>query len=107
MNNYVCRGIIKWAPFDGLAGFNDLYNELKYRLNKQNQPLLSDEQLHYMDLNLKEAFYNHKEVSISYFRNGYINNLYGEVTKIDPMKMRIFLDGVPLNIKQIVNLEII
>lgn len=107
MNNYVCRGIIKWAPFDGLAGFNDLYNELKYRLNKQNQPLLSDEQLHYMDHNLKDAFYNKKAVTISYFRNGYINNLYGEITKIDPMKMRIFLDGVPLNINQITNLDII
>ena len=35
MNNYVDRGIIKWAPFDGLAGFNDLYNDLKYRLGKK------------------------------------------------------------------------
>ena len=30
-NTYVDRGIIKWAPFDGLAGFNDLYKQLKYR----------------------------------------------------------------------------
>lgn len=107
MSNYICRGIIKWAPFDGLAGFNDLYNELKYRLNKQNEPLLSEEQLYYMDFNLKEALYEKKEVCLSYYKNGYINNLYGKITKIDPLQLRIYLDGIPLNIKQITNLEII
>ncbi|WP_168712074.1 hypothetical protein [Acholeplasma laidlawii] len=38
MRPYTDRGIIKYSPFDGLAGFVDMMQELRYRLNKnQNQ----------------------------------------------------------------------
>lgn len=107
MSNYVDRGIIKWAPFDGLAGFNDLYNDLKYRLGKRNKPLLSDEQLHYMDLTLREAINDNLAVHITYFKKGYLNELYGHITKIDPIKKAIYLDGLPLKINIITDLEII
>ncbi len=107
MSNYVDRGIIKWAPFDGLAGFNDLYNELKYRLGKKDKPLLSDEQLYYMDITLKEAINNNSEVLISYYKNGYSNTFYGYITKLDDLKKLIYLDGIPFKIDQIISLELV
>lgn len=107
MSNYQDRGIIKWAPFDGLSTFNDLYNQLKYRLNKKDKPILSEEQLHYMNLTLQEAIINQNEITIAYFKDGYVNNLYGHITKLDPIKKAIYLDGVSLKIDSIVNLELI
>ncbi|MGI6782552.1 MAG: YolD-like family protein [Acholeplasmataceae bacterium] len=107
MSNYVDRGIIKWAPFDGLAGFNDLYLTLKYNLNKKDKPTLSEEQLYYMDLKIKEAIYENRHITVVYFNNGYTNNLYGLVTKIDSLKRIIYLDNIPLKIDNIIDLDII
>ncbi|NLL68793.1 MAG: YolD-like family protein [Acholeplasmataceae bacterium] len=107
MNNYVDRGIIKWAPFDGLAGFNDLYNDLKYQLGKKDKPLLSEEQLYYMDITLKEAVINNSEVMITYYKNGYLSTLFGYITKLDDLKRLIYLDAIPFKIDQIVSIELI
>lgn len=107
MSEYVDRGIIKWVPFDGLAGFNDLYLTLKYNLNKKDKPILSEEQLYYMDIKIKEAIYENRPISVIYFSNGYTNNLYGLVNKIDPLKRTIYLDNVPLKIDNIMDLDII
>lgn len=107
MSNYVDRGIIKWAPFDGLAGFNDLYNDLKHRLNKKDKPLLSDEQLYYMDITLKEAIVSNNEVTLTYYKNGYSTTLFGYITKLDDFKRVIYLDGVPFKIDQIISIELL
>lgn len=107
MSNYIDRGIIKWAPFDGLAGFNDLYQNLKYQLNKKAKPILSEEQLYYMDITLKEAINNHSELIITYYSNGYTNNIFGHITKVDPLKKLVFINGNPLNILDIVEIDLI
>ncbi|MGI6787272.1 MAG: YolD-like family protein [Acholeplasmataceae bacterium] len=107
MSDYVDRGIIKWAPFDGLAGFNDLYLTLKYNLNKKDKPILSDEQLHYMDLTIKEAIYQNRQIIVIYFKNGYTNNLYGLITKIDHLNKLIYLDNIPLEVGNIIGIDLI
>lgn len=99
-NTYVDRGIIKWAPFDGLAGFNDLYKELKYRLGKKEKPVLSEDQLYEMDINLQKAYHENSSIYLSYFQDGYIKQIYGKVTKIDHIYKFIYIDYIkyPLSI---------
>ena len=55
MSKYVDRGIIKWSPFDGLAGFNDLFTELRNRLTKMDKPTLLEDRLEELDRKLKAA----------------------------------------------------
>ncbi|MFA6801519.1 MAG: YolD-like family protein [Acholeplasmataceae bacterium] len=106
-NTYIDRGIIKWAPFDGLAGFNDLYKELTYRLGKKDQPILSEDQLYEMDLTLQKAFHENRNVYLSYYQDGYIKQSYGRLTKIDDIYKCIYIDYTkyPLSIITDLSLE--
>ncbi|MGE4320153.1 MAG: YolD-like family protein [Acholeplasmataceae bacterium] len=105
-NTYVDRGIIKWAPFDGLAGFNDLYKQLKYRLGKKDRPLLSEDQLYEMDINLQKALHEHLDVYLSYYQDGYIKASFGKVTKIDAINKIIYIDGLKYPLSMIVDLSL-
>lgn len=107
MNNqiYVDRGIIKWAPFDGLAGFNHLYKTLKYRLGKQEKPILSEDQLYEMDLHLKQAVHEKCPVYITYFQDGYIKQLYGQVTKLDMINKIIYINHMKYPLSMIIDLS--
>ncbi len=102
---YVDRGIIKWAPFDGLAGFNDLYKELKYRLGKKEKPVLSEDQLYEMDMTLQRAFHERLKVYLSYFQDGYIKQTYGNITRIDPINKLIYIDYVKYPLSLIMDLS--
>ena len=106
MGNYVDRGIMKWSPFDGLAGFNDLYKELKYRLGKQAMPLLSDDQLSEMDYTIQVAINEQRPVHLAYYEAGYFKQAYGEITHLDEIKKAIVIDGLWYRISQIVDLQL-
>ncbi|VEU80525.1 YolD-like family protein [Haploplasma axanthum] len=104
MNKYKDRGIIKWSPFDSLAGFNDLYTELKYKLGKMDKPILSEDQLNEMDINLNKAISNNCEISVTYYQDGYRKNIFGYISKIDYLNMCIYIERNKLEINSIVDL---
>lgn len=106
MGNYIDRGIMKWSPFDGLAGFNDLYKELKYRLGKQAMPLLSDDQLAAMDYAIQTAIAEQRPVYLAYYQDGYFKQAYGEISHLDEIKKAIVIDGLWYRISQIVDLRV-
>jgi len=103
---YVDRGIIKWAPFDGLAGFNNLYKELKYRLNKREKPILSEDQLYEMNIHLTKAINQKSPIYLSYYQDGYIKQLYGKVTKIDVIHKIIYINCMHYPLSVIVDLSL-
>ncbi len=105
-NTYQDRGIIKWAPFDGLAGFNDLYRELKYRLGKKGKPILSEDQLYEMDINLQKAFHEKLHIYLFYFQDGYTKQTYGKITKIDPINKIIYINHIKYPLSIIIDLEL-
>ncbi len=106
MGNYMDRGIIKWSPFDGLAGFNDLYKELKYRLGKQAMPLLSDDQLYEMDITIQQAIGERRPVYVAYYEDGYFKQAYGEITHVDDINRAIVVDGLRYKIERIVDITL-
>ncbi len=105
-NTYVDRGIIKWAPFDGLAGFNDLYKQLKYRLGKKEKPVLSEDQLSEMDRNLQQALHEQCPIYMTYFQDGYTKQLYGKVTKVDILHKIIYINHMKYPLSMIIDLSI-
>jgi len=93
-NSYVDRGIIKWAPFDALVGYNQMIRELKLSLGKKDIPLLSDDQLEELNRNLHIAYNNQLEISIHYYQLGYIKETYGKIKKIDWIHQFIVLSNL-------------
>lgn len=91
MHNYVDRGIIKWAPFDALVGYQGLLSELRYKLGKRDKPLLSDDQ--YEELNRKLNFvYHHQiEIIVEYYHDGYTKTSYGKIKHLDFVHKQIIL----------------
>lgn len=107
MNKYVDRGIIKWSPFDGLAGFVDMMEELRYKLGKKPRPELSDDLLAEMDFALQEALKFSKAIAVSYYRDGYLEADFGCVNKLDLNERFIWIDGRKFNLDDIVNITVI
>lgn len=92
MSKYVDRGIIKWSPFDGLAGFNDMFTELRNRLTRMDKPILLDDRLEELDLALQNASENNQQVLIEYYYDGHVRYTEGTILKIDRIHHRILMD---------------
>ncbi|MBN2877031.1 MAG: YolD-like family protein [Bacilli bacterium] len=83
LNTYQDRGIIKWAAFDALNGFNSMLKEMRYRLGQIEKPTLSEDELEILDRNLKTAFTEHTEMAVTYFEDGYSKTTFGRIKKLD------------------------
>lgn len=88
---YKDRGIMKWAPFDALSGFNERIKDLKYKLGKKDKPDLLEDKLESLDRTIKEALKDDLELIITYFKDGYFITTYGFIKKIDLYKRTIYL----------------
>ena len=91
MSKYVDRGIIKWSPFDGLAGFNDLFTELRNRLTKMDKPTLLEDRLEELDQKLKAALEHNAYTLFEYFNDGHIRYVEGYILKIDTIHHLVWL----------------
>jgi hypothetical protein len=83
MHKYVDRGIIKWAPFDALVGYQTILSELRYKLGKKDHPQLSDDQYEELNRKLNFVFHHKIDVTIEYFSDGYVKSSYGTIKKLD------------------------
>lgn len=80
---YQDRGIIKWAAFDALEGFNPMLKDMRHRLGKTEKPILSDDDFETMNRALQEAILTQAEVEITYFEAGYSKTTFGHIKKLD------------------------
>lgn len=104
---YKDRGIIKWAPFDALVGFNSYLSEMIYEKEKISKPVLLEDKLEELDFILSEAFKNKLELQIEYFENGYIKTMYDHIKKIDYTFKEIKLNSnIIISIYNIIDLII-
>lgn len=88
---YKDRGIIKWAPFDALIGFNSLVNEMLYKKYQKEKPFLSEDKLEELDRTIKIAITNENEIQISYYEDGYIKTVTDKIKKVDLHKRLLYL----------------
>lgn len=106
--DYKDRGIIKWAPFDALVGFNQMISDLKNRLGRKDKPILQEDQLFEMDCIIKEAITNKKELQIDYYHEGYIKSIYGFIKKVDLYNRQLILEyQIIISLEDIVNLSVL
>ena len=105
---YKDRGIIKWAPFDGLAGFNNLYEELKKSLEKLNKIELEENKLEEFDVTLKQALKKSLSILITYHFEDKNHQVEGFVRKVCLIDKKIVLEPFKvINLKDIIDLKIL
>lgn len=86
------RGIIKWAPFNSVTPSKELISRLDKEKQKINKPVLSEEQLEYLQKELFEAYNNELEPTIKYYKNGIIFNEKSKIKVLDLCHNRIILN---------------
>jgi len=91
LNVYHDRGIIKWAAFDALNGFNSMLKEMLRRLGKVDKPILSDDDFEILNRQLQEALLDNLEIEITYYENGYSKTSFGKIKKLDYNNKMIIL----------------
>ncbi len=91
LNVYQDRGIIKWAAFDALNGFNPMLKEMKHRLGMTQKPILSDDDFESLNRALGRALTENLNVSITYFEAGYSKTTFGKIKKLDYNEKRLIL----------------
>lgn len=88
---YVDRGIMKWAPYDALVGYQPMLSEMRYRLGKKDKPVLSDDALEELNRQLQEAIMTKQEIELRYYHDGYVRFTFGTVKRIDYVKKQVIL----------------
>jgi len=91
--SYIDRGIIKWQPFDGLAGFSEILARIKYNQGKIPKPVLLDDKIDEINRALEDAVLNHKQIQIKYYEDGYVYPYEGYIGKIDVINQFIVLSN--------------
>lgn len=89
--SYIDRGIIKWQPFDGLAGFSEILARIKYNQGKIPKPVLLDDKIDEINHALEDALSNNKPIQIKHYEDGYIYPYEGYIAKVDVIKQLIVL----------------
>ncbi len=96
------RGIIKWRPFDSVYSSKSIIKEIMSEKNKVDFPILSEDQLNYIEEQIIFAYNSKLIIKLQYYFNGYIFNITGTIDKIDKNNKKIFIKNTPLYIKQII-----
>lgn len=106
-STYVDRGIIKWAPFDALVGYHGVLGDMKYRMGKKDQPILSDDQYQELNQKLRMASNFGLDLTIHYYIDGYIKTTFGVIKRIDWVHKTLLLTSFEkINAYQIVEIEL-
>lgn len=96
------RGIVKWLPFNSLVSNKEvLYKVLKDK-ERQTRPILSDDEISYIEKSIINAYYTKDTIKITYYKNGYLYEEEGNVKKIDSPNKLIYFNNLKLLFNQII-----
>lgn len=77
------RGYIKWAPFNSLFNDKKIKNEVDYKKDKITKPILSNDQIEYLNEKIFDAYTNHYKVNLYIYKNESIVKLTGFINNIN------------------------
>lgn len=87
------RGIVKWAPFNSVINGNQLLDEINYERNRISKPILSEEQIADLEENIIIAYSERSIINLYFYKNGCINIINGQITKLDPANKIITINN--------------
>lgn len=106
MGNYIDRGLMKWAPFDALAGHSELIAKLKMDKLKKEKPTVDEDRLADMNIILLKAYKNKEEIKLTYFKDGAFLETYGYIDELDFLEKSIKINtGETFSVTNVINIE--
>ena len=98
------RGMVKWAPFATLPEQFEAVQQHIIDQNKIDRPILSDDQLNELNIQLHHALHANIPVDIEYYKNGWLEYITLEIKNIDILHMN--LEGYPLATSNTIKLSL-
>lgn len=98
--NKIDRGIIKWRPFESLIPSKQILQNLLLEKKKITKPILSEEEIMNLESQIIEAYYNKEKIQITFYKNGLLKNIKGQIIKIDQVYKLVYLNN---NLKLLFN----
>ena len=96
------RGIIKWQPFDSCYTSTKILNDIYKKKNREQFPILSEDQLNFLEEKIKEAFYLKEIINLNYYYNGKIFSISGIINSVNFQDKKIYLNNKFIYLKQII-----
>ncbi|HLR18666.1 MAG TPA: YolD-like family protein [Staphylococcus sp.] len=98
------RGMVKWAPFATLPEQFETIQQYLIDQNKIDRPILSDDQLNELNLQLHQALHTNSYIHIEYYQTGWLETVVIKIKNIDMTQMS--LKGYPFNKQETVQLSL-
>ena len=100
------RGFIKWQPFESLITTKEVLNDLKEN-KKIAMPTLFPEEKEHLNQLLKDAYFMHSLINITYFKDNKIKDIKTIIKNINKENETIKLeDNKILCFNQILDIKI-
>ena len=98
------RGMKKWAPYSSLVEQATCLEEMRYKRNKIEKPILEDDQIekiNYILCNYEKG----RILKIKFFYDGYLYFIESAIKRIDVENQLLILEKGKLKLSQIVDIE--
>ena len=98
------RGYIKWAPFNSLFNDKILAKEVENKKEKVEKPILSEDQIEYLNEKIFEVYTNHLKINLFIYKNQKIIKLIGFINNINTNKKCITFNNTYIYFNQILKI---
>lgn len=95
------RGYKKWAPFNSLINDKKVINELNQRYEIQKKPILSEDQIEFLNEKIFDAYTNHYKINLIIYKNMRIIKLVGFVNNINVQNKYIIFNNIHIYFNQL------
>lgn len=99
------RGMIKWQPFNSVISSKYIVKSLVHEKEKINKPILSQEEIEQIEKKIIDAYYCQIDITLQYYKNGYLQIAKGKIKKIDCISKKIYLNNLFLLFNQIISIN--
>jgi len=99
------RGYIKWSPFNSLFNDEKIKNEVNSKREKVIKPILSYDQIEYLNEKIFDAYTNHYKVVLYIYKNESIVKLDGFINNINIDKKTITFNNNHIFFNQITRIN--
>lgn len=97
------RGMKKWAPYSSLIEQATCLEEMRYKRNKVEKPILTQDRMDKINLALQN--YRGGPIKILFYYDGYFYNINREIKRIDLENRQLIFEKGKLKFSQIVDIE--
>ncbi|HDR8155529.1 TPA: YolD-like family protein [Bacillus cereus] len=84
------RGMVKWLPFASIPEQHEEIRGILSDLNKVPKPIVSEDMQEQIERSLIHSMQSKAEISISYYRDGMVQDMYINVLHIEPMLKTVY-----------------